>query len=192
MKKINIYLFITAILLIVLGVICILNPGEGFAAASWLIGLLILCSGVSSLLFGLRAQAFLPNAGSTTLIAIFQIIVGLMLSCNLLASQVALIAVFAIWVLFEGVSLAVLSFDYKKAGYGQWWLMLILGACSVLLGFLAVRDPITTSKALGVFLGLGIFANGIIRIVAFAGLKRIQNTVRDLKESATAINIDEN
>jgi uncharacterized membrane protein HdeD (DUF308 family) len=191
MKKINIYLLITALLLIALGVVCILNPGASFASAAWIMGLFILASGVSSLIFGLRAQAFLPNAGSTTLLAIFQIIIGLMLATNILVSQVALIAVFSMWVLFEGVSLAVLSIDYKKGGYDRWWVMLLLGVCSILLGFLAIRKPESTGAFLGILLGLGILANGIVRIVAFFGLKRIENRLRDLKESATARPIDD-
>ena len=191
MKRINIYLIITAVLLIALGVVCIFNPGAGFGSAAWLMGLFILASGISSLIFGLRAQAFLPNAGSTTLLAIFQIIVGLMLATNILASQIALIAVFAMWVMFEGVSLAVLSIDYKKGGYDRWWVMLLLGVCSILLGFLAIRKPESTGAFLGILLGLGILANGIVRIVAFFGLKRIENRLRDLKESATARPIDD-
>jgi len=191
MKRINIYLIITAVLLIALGVVCIFNPGAGFVSAAWLLGLFILASGISSLIFGLRAQAFLPNAGSTTLLAIFQIIVGLMLATNILASQIALIAVFAMWVMFEGVSLAVLSIDYKKGGYDRWWVMLLLGVCSILLGFLAIRKPESTGAFLGILLGLGILANGIVRIVAFFGLKRIENRLRDLKESATARPIDD-
>ena len=120
MKRINTYLIITAVLLIALGVVCIIHPGASFASTAWLMGLLIIASGISSLIFGLRAQAFLPNAGSTTLLAVFQIIVGLMLATDILASEVALIAVFSMWVLFEGVSLAVLSIDYKKGGYDRW------------------------------------------------------------------------
>ncbi len=191
MKRINIYLIITALLLIVLGVVCIFNPGASFASAAWLMGLVILVSGVSSLIFGLRAQAFLPNAGSTTLLAVFQIIVGLMLASNILVSEVALIVVFSMWVIFEGVSLSVLSIDYRKGGYDRWWLMLILGVCSIVLGFLALREPETTGAFLGVLIGLGILANGIIRIVAFFGLRRINKRLRDLKESATATPIDD-
>ena len=191
MKRINIYLIITALLLIVLGVVCIFNPGASFASAAWLMGLVILVSGVSSLIFGLRAQAFLPNAGSTTLLAVFQIIVGLMLASNILVSEVALIVVFSMWVIFEGVSLSVLSIDYRKGGYDRWWLMLILGVCSIVLGFLALREPETTGAFLGVLIGFGILANGIIRIVAFFGLRRINKRLRDLKESATATPIDD-
>ena len=191
MKRINIYLIVTAVLLIALGIVCIFNPGAGFVSAAWLMGLFILASGISSLIVGLRAQAFLPNAGSTTLLAVFQIIIGLMLAANLLASEIALIAVFAMWVMFEGVSLSVLSIDYKKGGYDRWWLMLLLGVCSIILGFLALREPEYTGTFLGILLGLGILANGIVRIVAFFGLKRIEKRLRDIHESATAKPIDE-
>lgn len=190
MKKVNIYLLITAVLLITLGVVCIIHPGASFASAAWFMGLLILASGIISLIFGLRAQAFLPNAGSTTLLAVFQIIIGAMLATNILASEIALIAVFAMWVLFEGVSLAVLSIDYKKGGYDRWWLMLLLGVCSIILGFLAIRKPEAAGSVLGILLGLGILANGVVRIIAFFGLKRITNHVRDINESLNATNID--
>ena len=154
MKRVNTYLLITALLMIVLGVVCILNPVDIFNSMAWLVGLLILCTGVTSLFFGLRAQRYLPNAGSTTLLAVFQIIVGLMLATNILASEVALIAVFSMWVMFEGISLAVLSIDYRKSHYDRWWLMLILGVCSIVLGFLALREPETTSAFLGVLIGI--------------------------------------
>ena len=182
---------ITSLLLIVLGVVCILNPVEIFNTMAWLVGLLILLTGVTSLFFGLRAQRYLPNAGSTTLLAVFQIIVGLMMLGNSILSSIAIIAVFAIWVMFEGLSLSVLSFDYKRSGYERWWIMFLLGLCSVILGFLALRNPETIEAVMGILLGIGIFANGIERIVAFSGLNRIQNLVRDLKESNEAVNIDD-
>ena len=69
--------------------------------------------------------------------------------------------------------------------------MLLLGLCSIVLGFLALRNPEKTGIFLGVLLGIGILANGIVRIVAFFGLKRIENRLRDLKESATATPIDD-
>lgn len=191
MKRVNTYLLITALLMIVLGVVCILNPVDIFNSMSWLVGLLILCTGVTALFFGVRAKRYLPNAGSTTLLAVFQIVVGLMmLGSNYLAAT-AIVAVFALWVMFEGISLAVLSFDYKRSGYERWWIMLLLGSCSLILGFLALRNPEEVKVLMGVLLGIGIFANGIERIVAFSALKRIGNTIRDIKESRDAINIDD-
>ena len=82
--------------------------------------------------------------------------------------------------------------NYKRAGYDRWWLMGLLGLCSLILGFLALRNPDGVGTIFGVLLGVGIFANGIERIVAIIALKHIENRARDLKESAEAINIDEN
>ncbi|MBO4306863.1 MAG: DUF308 domain-containing protein [Bacteroidales bacterium] len=191
MKRVNFYLIITALLLIVLGVVCLTNPVEIFNSMAWLAGLIILLTGITSLIFGLRAQEHLPNSGSTTLLAIFQIVVGIMMIGHSVLAAAAIVAVFAIWVMFEGISLAVLSMDYKRSGYDRWWLMLIFGVCSLILGFFALRKPEATEAFIGVLLGLGIFANGIERIVAFSALKRIQAHLRDLKESATAVNIDD-
>ena len=115
MKRVNTYLLITALLMIVLGVVCILNPVDIFNSMSWLVGLLILCTGVTALFFGVRAQRYLPNAGSTTLLAVFQIVVGLMmLGSNYLAAT-AIVAVFALWVMFEGISLACLLYTSDAA-----------------------------------------------------------------------------
>ena len=191
MRRVNSYLFLTSLLLIVLGVICMINPGESFVSMAWLIGLLIMLSGCFSLLFGLKAQRYLPNAGSTTLLAIFQIVIGLLFLCNSMLAAGTLVVMFAMWVMFEGISLSVLSFDYKRSNYAQWWVMLLLGVCSVLLGVLALAKPVGTGVLLGILLGLGIFANGVVRLVAYTGLRHIGSRLRDIKESATAHNNDD-
>ena len=190
MKRVNLYLILTALLLRVLGVVCIFNPGEALLAASWLVGLLILLTGIFGLLFGLRAQKFLPNAGSTTLLAVFQIIVGLLFLCKGVVAVESLIIVFVMWVIFEGISLSVLSFDYKKSGYDGWWIMLLLGLLSLGLGVIALHNPAGVGTLMGVLLGIGILANGIDRIVAIFALKRIQRALRDIHDSATATPID--
>ncbi len=191
MKKINFYLFLSALLLIVLGLVCIFNPVEIFQSMAWLVGLMILLTGISGLLFGLKEQKELPNAGSSVMLAIFQILVGILFVCNGLLAASTMVVVFALWVMFEGISLSVLSFDYKRSGYQQWWLMLLLGILSLLLGFFALRNPGGVGAAFGILLGLGILSNGIERVVACFALKRIRNRIRDFKESLTATNIDD-
>ena len=191
MKKVSFYLLITALLLIVLGVMCILNPGEGFQDMAWLVGLLILVSGVLSLLFGIYSKEILPNAFYTRILGIVQIAVGLLFVCNKFLGSTVLVVIFAIWVMFEGLSLAILSFNYKKGGYKRWWIMLLLGVLSLVLGFLAVSHPAKVGVLFGILLGAGILANGIDRIVAYTALKTLRTYARDIRESATAISIDE-
>ena len=189
-KRVKIYLGLTALLLIVLGVLCMVNPGHGLLSVAWLIGLLILLTGVLSLVFGLRAQAFLPNAGSTTLLAILQIFIGILFLANKFVGAATLSIVFAFWVTFEGISLGVLSIDYKRAGYNRWWLMLLLGLCSVVLGIAALCRPASSGVALGILIGLGIMANGVVRLVALSAIRRIEGRVQDVKDKLRSVNID--
>ncbi len=190
MKQSRFFLILTALLLVVLGAVCIVNPKECFETMAWLVGLLILIAGATTLLFSMKARNVLPNTSTTIFLGIFQLFIGVMFLGNMLLAAETLIVLFSVWVMFEGVSLSVLAFDYKKAGFPHWWTMLLLGVCSIVLGFLAMRKPDVTSALFGVLLGLGILANGIIRLVAFFALKRIDSRLRDLKESAEATPID--
>jgi len=190
MKKVNVYLIITALLLIALGVLCIVNPGASFISTAWIMGLIILLSGISQLVMGLTLGRLLPNAGMTTLMGLLQIILGIMLLGNNMLASTTLIIAFAMWIVFEGISLAVNAFEYKRFRFGGWWIMLLLGICSIVLGFMALQKPDVTAPALGMLVGIGIMANGIVRLVAYIGMKRIGNRIRDFKEKVEAISID--
>lgn len=191
MKKLNVYLAITALLLVVIGVICMIHPVAIFSDMAWLAGLLIMLAGCSTLIFGLRAQRVLPNAGSTTLLGVLGIIIGLIFLGNKFFAAGVIAVVFSMWVLFEGISLLMLAFGYKRNGYDKWWFMLLLGICSALLGLLALTHPVHTGGFVGVLIGIGIFANGIVRLVALVALKHIAEACRECEERANAINIDD-
>ena len=188
--KSRIYLILTSLLLIAVGVVCILNPVEGFTAMAWLVGLIIFVAGGLTLLCGLRLKSFLPNSSMTTFLGVFELVIGLLFLSNSLLAATTLIVVFSLWIMFEGISLSVLSFDYKKSGYDRWWVMLLLGIVSILLGFLAMRQPSGAGSLLGFLLGIGILSNGVVRFVAVIALQRIHNRLRDLRESAEAVPID--
>ena len=97
-KSTKIWLAITGILLIALGVICIIRPADTLFATAWLIGLLTLFAGISKLMFTFRTQAFLPNSGTRALSAILEIIVGIIFLANSLFLAVSLPAIFAMWI----------------------------------------------------------------------------------------------
>ena len=185
MKKVTstkIYLVVTAVLFVVLGFLFICKPVEGLVSVAWLVGLLLLVSGCFTLFFTLRHQAIMPNSGSTTLMSVLQIMLGIMFLFNRSLTVATLIMMFAMWIVVEGVQLAVLSFDYKKYGHKQWWLMLILGICSVVLGFYALFRPDVTGVTISVLVGIAVIANGIVRLVAFIGINKMQRRVEGVKE----------
>ena len=110
MKQSRFYLIVTALMLVVQGVVCLVNPKECFETMAWLVGVLMLVAGCTTLLFSLKARNVLPNSSTTIFLGIFQLFIGLMFMGNSLLAATTLIVLFSVWVMFEGVSLSVLAF----------------------------------------------------------------------------------
>ena len=179
----KIWLAVTGILLIVLGVVCICRPAATLFATAWLIGCFTLISGIAELVFTFRTQGFLPNSGSRMLSALLQIILGIIFLGNNLFVTVSLPVIFAMWVLIEGVVLAVESFDYKQVGFPYWWCILLLGIAGAVLGVLGLRNPDVSAATLSTFIGIGIIANGAAYIVALCGINKFEKKVEDVRSA---------
>ena len=148
-----------------------------------MIGCFTLFAGISKMVFTFKTQHFLPNSGSRMLSALLQIILGLMFLGNNLFVAISLPVIFAMWVLFEGVLIAVQSFDYKKVGFSNWWLILILGIAGAVLGILGLRNPDVTATTLSTLIGIGIIALGAAYLLALLGIKKFENKVDGVRNA---------
>lgn len=179
MKPVSkLWLALSGILLVITGVCCIARPDVALASAAWIIGVLTLFSGISSLLFALDAQEILPNAGTMTLAAVVRILVGVFFLANSLLVALSLPILFALWIIFESVYLSVESFSLRKAGAGGWWCVLCLGVCGIALGVAALARPEAAAASLGTLVGIGVLAAGVARCAALVGIRRIERALR--------------
>ena len=181
-KSTKIWLAIAGILLIVLGVICICKPAATLFTMAWLIGCFTLAAGIFKLIFTVRTEAFLPNSGSRMLSAILQIVLGVIFLANNLFLTISLPIIFAMWVLIEGVVIAVQSFDYKRVGYPYWWFILLLGIAGAVLGILGLRNPDISAATLSTIIGVGIIALGAAYLFALCGIKKFENKVDEVRK----------
>ena len=133
-------------------------------------------------------QAFLPNRGTRALSAILDIFFGCFFLFNILGTAVSLPVVFAIWVMIEGVVIAVQSFDYKKVGFPMWWVLLLLGAGAAVLGYFGLKNLEVTAGVRSAIIGIAIIANGLAYILAVIGVNRFEKKVDRLER---IIGIDE-
>jgi uncharacterized membrane protein HdeD (DUF308 family) len=184
--KVKVNLILTAVIMIAVGVLFVIYPKDSLGLLTWLLGVLILASGVFTILFSLKAQKVLPNASSSTLLGVFQIMLGSLFVLNHFdkLQEGAIGVLFAIWVMYEGLSLVISSFGYKKATFRHWWVMLLFGLLNVVLGYVALLNADKISPVLAVIVGLGIVANGVMRIVAFIAITRIE---KKLKQQLAAV-----
>ena len=175
----KIWLCIAGVLLIALGVYFIINPDVTLVSAAWVLGFLTLFTGISKLVFTFRTQAFMPNSGTRMLIALLDIFFGCFFLFNLLGTAASLPFVFAIWVIIEGISVIVSSFEYKKVGFTYWWALLLLGIVGVVLGILGLKNMAVTAVTLSILISISVILFGLAHILAVAGVSRFEKTVKD-------------
>ena len=165
--------------LVALGVLCIVKPDITLISAAWVLGCLTLFAGISKLIFTFQTQAFMPNSGTRMLSALLDIFFGCFFLFNILGTAVSLPVVFAIWVLVEGLVIAVQSFDYKSVGFQYWWVVLILGICGAILGVLGLKNLDVTALTLSTIIGCAIIANGLAYFCELLGIKRFEEFIED-------------
>jgi uncharacterized membrane protein HdeD (DUF308 family) len=173
----KIWICLAGILLIALGVYFIINPNITLVSAAYVLGVLTLFTGIFKLIFTFRTQAFMPNSGTRMLTALLDIFFGCFFLFNLLGTAMSLPFVFAIWVIIEGISILVTSFDYKKVGFPYWWVLLMLGIIGVVLGILGLMNMEATAVTLSLLISIAVILFGLAHVLAVAGINRFEKQI---------------
>ena len=179
----KVWLAIIGILLIALGVYCLCKPASTLFSTAILIGILTLVTGIAKIVFTFKTQAFMPNSGTRMLSGLFLVILGIIFLVQKVFLTISLPVVFTLWVLVEGVIIAVQSFDYKKSGFKYWWVIFVLGIVGAISGVLGLRDPNVSAITLSILIGIGIIILGAAHLVALCGVKQIENQVDTIRRA---------
>ena len=182
-KSTKIWLVISGILLVALGIMCIANPEATLFATAWLIGCFTLFSGISRMVFTFKTERFLPNSGTRLLSAILQILIGILFLCNNIFVAISIPIVCAMWVIIEGIIIFIQSFDFKKVGFSSWWILMLLGIACAALGVLGMYHLETTGHIVAILIGVGIIAIGVAYLVAFSGIHKFDKEVAKINKN---------
>lgn len=174
----KIFMGISGIFLIFAGIIIIANPGATLVSLAWLLGFSVTFAGVFTFLFWLFGARVIFGGPTVLFAAIGEILIGAFLFGNNIIVAEALPYIFGIWILIKGVDVAVRSFDYKAVGFSAWWILLLLGIASAVLGIFSLTKPIVGSSAISILLGLGILLDGVHYIIALFGIQKFERNVK--------------
>jgi len=170
----KIWMCLTGVALVALGVLCIMYPGNTLLSLSWVFGCLFFLGGCTQMATWAATRGFMPLSGLAFLSALLQIILGLIMVFNPAPLMVALPFIFAFWLLFEGIDLAIGSFDFKRVGFRRWWLVCCFGALAACFGVYCLVNPNVSIETIAWVVGLGIILDGIGYFVKVAVVHKVE------------------
>jgi uncharacterized membrane protein HdeD (DUF308 family) len=179
----KIWMCLAGIALVVLGVLCIMYPGNTLLSLAWTLGIILIVTGCST--FGVWAtfRAINPFGGLTFLTALLQLILGVVLIFNPAPLAIALPFIFAFWVMYEGFGLFVDSFNYKRLGFRRWWVLCLLSVLVICAGCYGLFcNPAASANVVAWLVGLGIIADGIGYWVRIAAVNRVEKKLTKLAD----------
>ena len=174
---------LAGIALVVLGVFCIMYPGNTLLSLAWAFGLMLIVTGCAT--FGAWAtfRAINPFGGLTFLTALLQLILGIVLIFNPAPLAVALPFIFAFWVMYEGIGLMVDSFNYKRLGWNKWWVLCLLSVLIICAGCYGLFcNPVASATTLAWLVGLGIILDGVGNWLKVAAVNRVEKRLHKISD----------
>ena len=157
-----VFMLITGVIALAGGIFALFNPLAATITAVLLAAWLCIIVGVIEILSVFSAKGWGGRIWALILGALTVFLGGWMLS-NPLPSVLALTWLIGLVFLATGATKVVLAFGVRGTGY--FWVVLLSGALSVLLGFMVLSNfPYSAATILGVLLAVELISSGIANI----------------------------
>ena len=165
-------LMIAGAVLVVGGLAALFNPLAATFTAEQIAGWFFLLAGGLQIFAGMR-QRSQPGWWPSVLLGILGVIVGLSLLLRPFEGIVSLTLLVAVFFLMSGGAKVALSFTLRK--HPSFWLMLLSGAVSVLLGGMIIAGfPGSATIVLGTLLAVDLLASGVALVALGLTLRTLK------------------
>ncbi|MDR1515188.1 MAG: DUF308 domain-containing protein [Synergistaceae bacterium] len=154
------------------GIYCMVTPGATFLRVGWLVGVLLLASGINSIAACFFGRSENKKGGAIIwdlLGGVFTTLLAAVILANgyaRFATDIALIYIFAGWMTLVGTLRILAALKLKSAALPWGWIA-AFGVLSVLLGVYSFFHPVFMAFTIGVLIGLQMLTQGL-NMVAFA------------------------
>ena len=171
------YLMWTGIALIVFGAIAVALPAIAGELAVMVIGAVVLVSGITQFVQGLREQTWSHKLLSMVLGIITALCGGAILA-HPLVGMVVLTLVLVVMFVIEGIWKIVVSFSFRPAP--GWLALLFSGILGFLLGFMIWKQwPLSGLWAIGILIGVDLLVTGCSMVTLALTIKQAKKVVEE-------------
>ncbi len=165
--SLDMFLIITSIISIAIGIICLAYPNQISELVVILIGVSLITYGIVELFI-----FFNYKIRSTLILSIIVLLAGTL--CFIKPTLILeIIGVFlGLFLVVQGILTIKSTFVLKKAGFNLWWLWFLLSLVIVIIGISGIFNPSSIYGIFAVMLSFGFLINGISNLSLFFFQKR--------------------
>jgi len=170
-------MLLKGIVLIVLSFFVFRHPVGSLVGLSVFIGVALMLTGIFQIIAGFMVSGVDDNWGWRLAEGIIDVIFALVLLSNPAVTAAVFPFIVGFWMTVYGVMIFSGSFKLKNEGDGNWWLSLLGGIITVLLGWFVMTDLFAGTLAITIWIGIGLLMLGIVNIVMSFHLKKLNSAI---------------
>ena len=163
------------ILVIILGIFFVSNPSVGFESALFLIGIIFLISGISSII------KFIVNPRSFFKVELFygilSIIFGFFAIFKPVSVEILIVIIVGTWLIVSSVIKLIVALELRKVKENTWIFDLTVALLTLLLGILILANPFSSYIILSTYVGVMMMIYAGMDIVEQLFIRKRANTI---------------
>lgn len=159
MRNIKIHMYITGIILIIMGLLSFMYPITALMSLGMLIGIGLCISGLNYL-----SGYYFCKPMSFIILGILDLLMGILLILRPGITAFFIPYIIGLWLFLTGFSRIGTSLWLGGARISGWWLMLINGIALIIFGCLMCASPLISALSVVTVLGVGLIIFGILAI----------------------------
>lgn len=157
---------LVGILFVLVSLVTFQNPGTSLVAIVIYFTVTAIVNGIYSLFVRSKIKEFTGYRSTGFLVlAIAEILVGIILLFRLDEGIIALAYVFALWFIMDSVRNLFLLGPTRAVSVPLYWFSMIVNIIGIFVGFSLFFDPIVSLMTISFLVGFYLLMNGIIYIV---------------------------
>ncbi len=153
----------------IIGIVLLVRPDETVQFIS------ILC-GVTVIMLGIGAWISYFTKFKSTILAILgtlAVIAGIILCVRYRSIVSAVIFLFGVFVLVEGIVDLISAIDAKRNDLKSWIVSVIMSAVTIILGLIVIINPFDSVMVLTQLLGAGLIVYAVMDLISFIQIRKI-------------------
>ena len=163
------------VMLILIGIWILTSPQESFEKIAKIIGVIILISGTSQLIFTLAHRKEIPGWGFQLTGDLLDLTIGIILILNPAILLKVITLFVGIWFIANSITLFVKAVQAHKEGQGYWTWELGLGIFFIILAAIFLWHPMVIGLTIAIWTAIAFIALGIFRIALTLRLKNLRS-----------------